>query len=262
MIELRKLVILKKSLLAFDIDHTLSLSKQPISEEVANLLVQLLEWFDICIISGRNFEQFRARVIDRLPITDTNILRRLHCLPAQGTQYYHFYNEWELLYAYYLSDDDVARIFEVVETVARELGFWRESNPDTDDVVLENRLSQVTFAAVDTGACVTDKLAWDPDCSKRKQMVARMEKLAPKFEFKIGGSTSIDITVKGRDKEFGMSQLLKRLDLSKDEVLYFGDMTQPGGNDYPVVQMGIDVITVREYHDTIFAMKALCNVLS
>ena len=40
-------------------------------------------------------------------------------------------------------------------------------------------------------------------------------------------------------------------------LCYFGDMTQPGGNDYPVVQMGIDTITVRSHEDTAFALRGI-----
>ena len=59
------------------------------------------------------------------------------------------------------------------------------------------------------------------------------------------------------NKEFGMTHLLKELKVSPEEVLYFGDMTQPGGNDYPIVQMNIDTITVRSHEDTLFALRGI-----
>lgn len=63
------------------------------------------------------------------------------------------------------------------------------------------------------------------------------------------------------NKEFGMTHLLEELQVAKDEVLYFGDMTQPGGNDYPVVQMGFDVITVRSHEDTLYALRGILGIL-
>jgi hypothetical protein len=45
------------------------------------------------------------------------------------------------------------------------------------------------------------------------------------------------------------------------DVLYFGDMTQPGGNDYPVVKMGFDAITVRSHEDTAFALRGILGVI-
>ena len=253
---------LSKTVLAFDIDHTLSLSKQPIPDEVAELLTGLLEEFEVCVISGRSYEQFMVQVVGRLPNPSAESLGHLHLLPAQGTQYYRFREGWQQEYAYRLHEEDVMKIFAVVEEVARMLGYWRAENREMGDMILENRESQVTFAAVDTNADVGIKRAWDPDCAKRNQMIAKLKELAPEFEYKLGGNTSIDITLPGMDKAYGMRRLMETLEIDKDEILYFGDMTQPGGNDYPVVQMGIDTITVREYHDTIYALKGILSILA
>ena len=38
-------------------------------------------------------------------------------------------------------------------------------------------------------------------------------------------------------------------------------MTQPGGNDYPVVQMGIDTITVRSHEDTAYALRGILGLV-
>jgi len=58
-----------------------------------------------------------------------------------------------------------------------------------------------------------------------------------------------------------MNHLMEELNVEKDDILYFGDMTQEGGNDYPVVQMGIDTITVRNHEDTEYALKGILGVL-
>ncbi len=47
------------------------------------------------------------------------------------------------------------------------------------------------------------------------------------------------------------------LKVTMDEVLYIGDMTQPGGNDYPVVEMGFDTITVRDWEETARVLKGI-----
>ena len=38
-------------------------------------------------------------------------------------------------------------------------------------------------------------------------------------------------------------------------------MTQPGGNDYPVMEMGIETITVRNHEDTEFALRGILGIL-
>ena len=162
--ELERTKEVVKTMLAFDIDHTLGLSKLPIPKEVAGLLIELLRKFEVCIISGRSFEQFLVQVVGRLPLLDIDSLRHLHCLPVQGTQYYRFTNDgWTKVYGFYLREEEVSRIFAVVEEVAREMGYWREENSENGDRILENRQSQVTFAAIDTSADIEIKRAWDPD---------------------------------------------------------------------------------------------------
>ena len=106
-----------------------------------------------------------------------------------------------------------------------------------------------------------EKYAWDPDCKKREAICARCRELAPEFEYEIGGTTSINAITPGMNKVFGMTHLLEELNVKKEDILYFGDMTQPGGNDYPVVQMGIDTITVRSHEDTAYALRGILGVL-
>ena len=58
-----------------------------------------------------------------------------------------------------------------------------------------------------------------------------------------------------------MNHLMEELKVDKKDILYFGDMTQPGGNDYPVVQMGINTITVRSHEDTAYALRGILGVI-
>ena len=41
------------------------------------------------------------------------------------------------------------------------------------------------------------------------------------------------------------------LGLTEREILFFGDRLDPGGNDYPVKEIGIDCIEVDGWEDTI-----------
>ncbi len=107
----------------------------------------------------------------------------------------------------------------------------------------------------------SEKYDWDPDMQKRQAIVAKCQAKLPDFLYEIGGTTSINVAQKGMNKEFGMTHLLKELKVEKSEVLYFGDMTQPGGNDYPVVQMGIDTITVRSHEDTLYALRGILGLV-
>lgn len=253
-----------KKVLAFDIDQTLNVAKTPIPDEIADLLIGCLDHFEICPISGQKFDQFLIQIVNRLIErgVSNGQLTHLHLFVAQGTQYYRYNGErWQQIYNYPLTDEQVDKITTTIETAARELGYWEEDKLAEGDEIIENRLSQVTFSALGQKAGTEAKYAWDPDCKKREAIVARCKELAPEFDYEIGGTTSINAITPGMNKVFGMTHLLEELHVEKSDILYFGDMTRPGGNDYPVVQMGIDTITVRSHEDTAYALRGILGVL-
>lgn len=253
-----------RKVLAFDIDQTLNIAKTPIPDEIADLLTQCLDHFEICPISGQKFDQFLIQIVNRLEKATPEQLSHLHLFVAQGTQYYRYSIEkkdWEQVYNYPLTDEQVAKITEAIETAARELGLWEEDKLQDGDEIIENRLSQVTFSALGQKAGTDVKYAWDPDHKKRDAIVARAKELAPEFEYEVGGTTSINAFIPGMNKVFGMTHLMEELKVEKKDILYFGDMTQPGGNDYPVVQMGIDTITVRSHEDTAYALRGILGLI-
>lgn len=259
-----------KKVLSFDIDQTLNIAKTPIPDEIAELLIRCLNHFDIAPISGQKFEQFLIQIVDRLVEHGATAeqLSHLHLFVAQGTQYYRYSpndakydpTNWNQVYNYPLTDEQVAKITATIEQSARELGYWEEDKLAEGDEIIENRLSQVTFSALGQKAGTEVKYAWDPDCKKRERIVERCKELAPEFDYEIGGTTSINAMTPGMNKVFGMTHLLDELNVEKSDILYFGDMTQPGGNDYPVVQMGIDTITVRSHEDTAYALRGILGI--
>lgn len=253
-----------KKVLAFDVDDTLNVAKTPISEEMATILTDCLDRFAICPISGQKFDQFIRQIVEPLQKfgATSEQFKNLHLFVAQGTQYYRFNGtDWEQVYNNPLTDEQVAKIKQTLEQSAKELGYWEADKLDEGDEIIENRLSQLTFSALGQTAGTEAKYAWDPDHKKREAIVARCKELAPEFDYEIGGTTSINAFIPGMNKTFGMTHLMSELHVDKPDILYFGDMTQPGGNDYPVVQMGIDTITVRSWEDTTYALRGILAIL-
>ena len=70
---------------AFDLDDTLAVTKSPMSESMGQLLAELLEHVEVCIISGGQLGQFTRQVVSRLPATAD--LDRLHLMPTCGSRY-------------------------------------------------------------------------------------------------------------------------------------------------------------------------------
>lgn len=249
-----------KKVLAFDLDDTLAITKSPISDEMVEVLSKILEKFDVCVISGGRFEQFKLQITDRLHV-NPHILNRLHLMPTCGTQYYRYDeldSEWRLQYAENLTEEQKQQIQEVLEASAKELGLWEE-NPA--GAILEDRGTQVTFSALGQQATPEDKYAWDQDNSKKLALRDLAAKSLPGLEVRAGGTTSIDVTREGIDKAYGMQKLIEALDISKDDILFFGDKLEEGGNDYPVKAMGIDSLDVSRWEDTVNRLETILAVI-
>ncbi|MEI6850707.1 MAG: HAD-IIB family hydrolase [Candidatus Saccharibacteria bacterium] len=250
---------MNKKIIAFDLDDTLVTSKSNISDHMGILLVKLLDNFDVCIISGGAFEQFKTQVIDRLEMSP-QAASRLHLMPTCGTQYYLYdklSDDWKLQYSNSLTDEQRNRVKIALEDGAKKLGLW-ENNTFGD--IIEDRGSQVTFSALGQKAPADLKYKWDPTVEKRQKLRDYVASLVPDLEVRVGGSTSIDITMIGVDKAYGMQKLIEKTKVEQDSILFIGDRLQEGGNDYPVKAMGIDTIEVERWEDTALVLEGILGV--
>ena len=249
-----------KKVIAFDLDDTLAITKSPISDEMSGILVRLLEHYDVCIISGGNFDQFKKQVVDRLE-APAHKLSRMHLMPTCGTRYYRYdelKNQWKIQYAEDLTDDEKKNIIKITEQAARDGGLWPEK-PYGD--VIEDRGSQVSISFLGQQAPAEKKYEWAEKYSAdRLRVRAVIAEQLPDFEVRAGGSTTIDITRIGIDKAYGMKKLIEALDISQDEILFVGDKLDEGGNDYPVKAMGIDTIAVEKWEDTAYVLEGVLGV--
>lgn len=249
-----------KKVIAFDLDDTLAVTKSPISDRMSELLVKLLDKYDICVISGGNFEQFKMQVVDRLE-APTHKLNRLHLMPTCGTRYYRYdelQEEWSLQYAEDLTESQKDDIRAALESSARELGIWPE-NPTGE--VIEDRGSQMTLSALGQQATAEDKYAWaEKYADIRNVLRDKVAEKLPELEVRTGGTTSTDVTLIGIDKAYGMRKLIEAIDVNMEEIVFIGDKLQEGGNDYPVKAMGIDSIEVDGWEDTAHVIEGILAV--
>jgi phosphomannomutase len=246
------------SLVAFDLDDTLAPSKSPLPVDVTQALLDLLAVRPVCIISGGQYGQFESQIIANLP--DSPLLERLHLMPTNGTRYHSYVDgQWVEQYAHELSPELRDRAMAALEEQAKRLGLWEV---DTWGPILEDRGSQVTFSALGQAAPVDAKKAWDPDGSKRADLRAAVAPHLPDLDVHAGGSTSIDITTRGIDKAYGISRLAEILDLSLGDILFVGDRLMPGGNDFPVVALGVQTHAVTGWEDTLDFVRGLLPFLA
>jgi phosphomannomutase len=246
------------SVVLFDLDDTLAPSKTAIDPAMADLLSRLLARVRVCIISGGRFEQFETQVLRFL--TDSPHLDRLHVMPTCGTQYYRWQQTaWRRVYARDLSTDEKRRTVIALKDGAAALGLLTER---TWGPVIEDRGSQITFSALGQSAPVDAKKAWDPDGSKKDGLRQYVADRVPDLEVRSGGSTSVDVTLKGVDKAYGVRRLCQALEVELDELLFIGDRLDETGNDYPVKAIGVRCVDVAGPQETATVIADLIDQLS
>lgn len=256
-----------KKLLAFDLDGTLAPSKSPLPDLMGDAISRTLDHFMVCVISGGKFQIFERQLLANLRMTPEQ-LKKLHLMPTCGTQYYQYDTEaqaWKRRYAELLTASDKKEIIAALNKGFDDLNY--RSNKTYGEVV-EDRESQITYSVF--GQDIVQELgekglhikeSWDPDDAKKNQLRDYIAPLLPDFEVRVGGITSIDVTKPGIDKAYGMKKLCELLDISKEDILFMGDRIRPGGNDYPVQQMGIDSIEVSDWRNTVQLLSGILHVL-
>jgi HAD superfamily hydrolase (TIGR01484 family) len=247
-----------KTLLVFDLDGTLAESKAAIDAEMAELLGALLGVVNVAIISGGDWPQFEAQVLGRLRAGDP--LRCLSLLPTCGTRFYRYDGgEWRKLYSLDLTEVQKQRIVTALTAAIAAAGFQAER---TWGEPIEDRASQITYSALGQRAPLDEKKRWDPDFAKRKAIKALLDVSLPDFSIRLGGSTSIDVTLPGIDKAYGIRKLRDVLAIPIADMLFVGDALFPGGNDYPARETGAVCIQVANPHETKRVIEAVIACVS
>jgi HAD superfamily hydrolase (TIGR01484 family) len=256
-----------KKLIAFDLDGTLAPSKSALPDEMAVILPKLLDIFEVCVISGGKYGQFEKQLLNGLHATPAQ-LQKLHLMPTCGTQYYRYSpdkNEWERLYAELLTTPEKQKISAALQKGFEDLGYAAKK---AYGEIIEDRESQITYSVL--GQDIVEQLGeeglrlkheWDPDNHKKQEVRDYVAPLIPEFEVRVGGVTSIDVTKPGIDKAYGMQKLMNELKLDKEDILFIGDRIQPGGNDYPVKEFGIDCIQISDWKNTAQVLSGILHVL-
>lgn len=248
-------------LVAFDLDDTLAPSKSALPFAMAQQLRALLDVVPVCVISGGEFGQFRAQLLENLDATSEQ-LSKLHLMPTCGTRYYRWnadHSSWDQVYANDLSQDERERAIKSLSQRAHEQGVW-EAQPWGE--IIEDRGSQITFSALGQQAPLEAKRAWDPSGDKKRKLRDAVALDVPDLEVRAGGSTSVDITRRGIDKAYGMAKLVEMTGIAPQDMLFIGDRLDEAGNDYPVKAAGYPTRPVSGWEECVDVIAQIVSELS
>jgi HAD superfamily hydrolase (TIGR01484 family) len=245
-----------KSLIVFDLDGTLAASKSAIDPEMAILFTTLLSTVKVAIISGAAFPQFETQVLAKLPNRDA--FKNLSLLPTCGTMFFRYTDGWRKLYSEDLSGSQKQQIIAAFNAAVNASGLQPKQ---VWGPTIEDRESQITYSALGQQAPLDEKKRWDPDFAKRTKIKALLDVSLAEYSVRLGGATSIDVTLPGIDKAYGIRKLRDVLATPIADMIYVGDALFPGGNDAPARETGATCIQVRDPDETKRVIEAITACL-
>ncbi len=231
-----------KKLIVFDLDGTLTESKQPLDLEMTDLLKKLLSFTYVGITGGGSFAQFSKQLSSLLD--HPQLLPKLFLFPTNGAYLYRYLDDaWQEEYSHLLTPADKNQIFMSFDQALKDIHYTKP--PQTYGPVLEDRNSQITFSALGQDAPLAVREAWRQTSDRRKEIKTALEKYLPNFDIVIAGVTSIDIIAKNVNKSLAINYAQKILNLSNNEVIFVGDSLFVGGNDYLAKRSPVETVSVK-----------------
>ena len=225
----------KIKVIAMDLDGTLTQHKQHMEPRTKATLEALSKKYKLLMVgAGQVYRIFNQ--MEQFPID---------VIGNYGLQYATYNPETK--------DLDIQRdlTFPVDrETVEQRVTFLREKHGYTEfagDNVEYHPSGCLTFPVLGTKAVQADKLAFDPDRSKRRKFYPEVVELFSDYTVFVGGSSSFDMAPKPYNKYHALDLYCQEHGLSHENVVFIGDDYGPGGNDESVYQSDFPFICVDDY---------------
>ena len=203
----------------FDVDGTLTPSRQNINSEFKIFFNEFCRTHKVSLVTGSD----KPKTIEQIGEDTYNMCHTV--FNCNGS------DVWQSKKNIYTDD------WTLPEDVHEWLsGFLTESKfVLRTGLHFDHRPGMCNFSIVGRNANDIERkeyVVFDSKSNERVTIASDFNTRFPELEAKVGGETGIDISPKGFDK----SQIVKDFD-PKDQLWFFGDRMDKGGNDYPLAQV-------------------------
>lgn len=205
-----------KTKYCFDVDGTLTPSRQKMDKNFAVWFSKFCERNDVYLVTGSD----KPRTIEQVGECIYNRCTRVYQCSGGQT---------------YKGDLCIESSDWILPMSARN---WLENQLEESTFNMrtgnhiEQRPCMVNFSIVGRGATQIQRQAYvkhDTETGERSVIRDLFNERFPQLQATAGGETGLDIGPVGSDK----SQILKDFSL-KDNIIFYGDAVQHGGNDFPL----------------------------
>tara|TARA_B100000378_G_scaffold90660_1_gene71699 strand:+ start:719 stop:1426 length:708 start_codon:yes stop_codon:yes gene_type:complete len=223
----------------FDVDGTLTPSRQQIDFDFLNFLLDFANRNDVYLVTGSD----RPKTIEQIGKDLYFACKRVY--NCSGSDVY----EKDIL----IYRDEWSLPSDAEEFLMDEL--HHSKFPIRTGNHIETRPGGVNFSVLGRGSEVIieerqEYVKWDINTGERRGIADRFKKRFPEIGCQVGGQTGLDISPLGCDK----SQILRDFE-PQDTIYFYGDKLKEGENDYPLGHaieersLGM-VFEVTDYHHT------------
>jgi phosphomannomutase len=230
----------------FDMDGTLTPSRQPMTEKFAKWFYDFINKNETYIVTGSDI----GKIKDQIP---ENIYEKIGGIYASmGNE---LYKKGKIVYR---------RDFKPKKSLLKHLEAYRKNTKYPGQLYpnyIEKRCGMINFCVLGRDCPNEARVEygkWDAVNGERLEIQKELTKLFKELDIVIGGAISIDIVPKG----FGKEQVADRVRKTypKSLIVFVGDRTEEGGNDYSLAQRLLqlgnsEVIAVKDPEDTIKCLE-------
>lgn len=222
-------------LIAFDLDGTLTQHRTKLGPENRAVLEKLSKKYKLIMIGAGNCPRIFAQM-NEFPI---DIIGNYG---MQISRYNHEKGELEIVETAFV-EPDRERTERICAGIREKYGFTEY----TGDAVEFHPSGMITFPLLGTKAKIEDKLAFDPDRSRRKVFYQEVVDAFPDYTVFIGGSSSFDLAPLPYNKLGALNRYCEENGITHADILFCGDDYGVGGNDEQVYKSDIDFVKVDDY---------------
>jgi len=228
----------------FDVDGTLTPPRCHIDPSLESVFMKLGKLCTVYLVSGSDI----SKIKEQMPPETREV-----CAGIFGSSGNELWIDDELVYA---------NNFEPTErlTASLEDALHNSPYPLRTGTHIEKRPGMINYSIVGREATPEQRLEyyrWDQKTHERKRLAISLMARHPEVEVSIGGEISIDIYPRGNDKSQAVRYIQEAH--SHKRICFFGDKTQPPGNDYSAVAaLGETdrIYAVRSWHHTYDILKS------
>lgn len=230
----------------FDMDGTLTEPRKPIERQMISFIECLAAQVDVGVVTGSPIEYVVEQLLPGLSSWESGVTEKITFYPCNGTQVYRWdatSGEMTQTYKTTLSDHlssvgDASVLYthivmNLLNLQSHAIKTYRELSVTGHFISFRDSMLNWSIPGREANS---DARASFVDLDKlqgirphlRKALRTRLDAFGLEtMDTALGGSTSIDIYPKGWDKTYVLRHLI-----DPEDVWFFGDKCQPGGNDH------------------------------